>query len=332
VVPAAALAGSAAMLASKPAFADEIGDAAKKLSQASYPFLKEVDWNSLLFLAKPGGSSTALDWLKAIDSAIVMGNAMDPELLKKGVDAHSKAIKGVDANGIPKLGDYEAVNAAIGRMVASVPQDKVMDVFNSFSKVVGPEAPKYMLSTVNSDDALKAYSAFLEFKEVVKAHPIQHAAVESATIAPAISSAAAKLSSESYPFIKEVDWTSDIFSKPLPGVSAKQALKAVDSALQMGAAMDAKALHGAAEAHHKAIAGVDAKGVLTAADYEAVNAALGQLIASVPSSKTMDVYNSFAKIVSPDVGKYMMAQVNSADAAAAYKALMEFKDVVKATR
>merc|ERR1711862_980236 len=106
-----------------------------------------------------------------------------------------------------------------------------------------------------------------------------------------IDAAASKLSSASYPFIKEVDWTSDIFSKPLPGVSAKQYLKGVDAALQMSAQMDPKALHGAVEAHHKAIAGVDSKGVLTASDYEAVNAALGQLIASTPASKTMDVYN-----------------------------------------
>jgi len=172
----------------------------------------------------------------------------------------------------------------------------------------------------------------MDFKDVVKANPIQHADVASAAIAPAISTAAAKLSSESYPFLKEVDWLSFIYSKPLPGVSAKEALKAVDSALKMGAAMDPKALHGAVEAHHKAIAGVDDKGVLTSADYEAVNAALGQLIASVPTSQTMDVYNSFAKIVSPDVGKYMMAQVKEADALASYNAFLEFKDVVKASR
>merc|ERR1711918_259996 len=90
---------------------------------------------------------------------------------------------------------------------------------------------------------------------------------------------AGKLSSASYPFIKDVDWTSPVYLSPLPGVTTKEALTAVDKMLVMGASMDGKLLKEAAEAHHKAIAGVDAKGVLTASDYEAVNAALGQLIA-----------------------------------------------------
>jgi len=261
-----------------------------------------------------------------------MGNAMDSELLKKGVEAHVKGIKGIDVNGVPKKDDYEAVNAAIGRMIASVPEDKTMAVYNSFSSLVGKDVPPYLMSTVKAEDAEKAYKALLEFKDVVKAHPITHAETGDAPIADKIAAAAGKLSAASYPFMKEVDWTSDIYSKPLPGVSAKQALAAVDSALQMSLAMDPKALHGAVEAHHKAIGGVDAKGVLSESDYEAVNAALGQLIASVPASKTMDVYNAFAKVVTPDVGKYMVGMVNGDDARQAYTALMEFKNAVKATQ
>merc|ERR1711904_661786 len=185
--------------------------------------------------------------------------------------------------------------------------------------LVGQDVPAYLMSTVKEED-------------VEKAHPITHAETASAPISDKIAAAATKLSAKSYPFMKEVDWTSDIYSKPLPGVSAKQALAGVESALQMAAVMDPKALHGAVDAHHKAIGGVDSKGVLTEGDYEAVNAALGQLIASVPSSKTMDVYNAFAKIVSPDVGAYMKALVNGDDARNAYTALMEFKNAVKASQ
>merc|ERR1711933_666940 len=97
-------------------------------------------------------------------------------------------------------------------------------------------------------------------------------------------------------YLKSVDWTSDIFLKPLPGVSAKDALKAVDKAIVMGAAADGNALKAAAEAHHKAIGSIDASGLTSAADFEAVNAALGRVIASVPASKVMDVYNAFGKI------------------------------------
>merc|ERR1712137_1527818 len=99
----------------------------------------------------------------------------------------------------------------------------------------------------------------------------------------------------------DVDWTSDVFLTPLPGVYPKEALSLVDKMIVMGASMDGKLLKEAAEAHHKAIGSVDANGVTSAADYAAVNAALGKLIASVPTSKVMDVYNAFSGIVSPQI-------------------------------
>ena len=144
--------------------------------------------------------------------------------------------------------------------------------------------------------------------------------------------AAKKLSDASYPFMKSVDWTSDIFLKPLPGVSAKDALKAVDKAIVMGAAADGNALKAAAEAHHKAIGSIDASGVPSAADYEAVNAARGRVVASVPTSKVMDVYNAFAKITPGDVTNKVFSTVDPQAANQAAKAVYEFKDVVKAAR
>merc|ERR1712084_87887 len=136
------------------------------------------------------------------------------------------------------------------------------------------------MGLVNGADADAAYSAFLTFKDVVKKNQVSSAgAPASAVSGDKIGEAAKKLSDASYPFLKDVDWTSDLFLKPLPGASATQALKAV----------------------HKAIGSIDAKGVTSAADYEAVNAALGRVIASVPTSKVMDVYNAFASIVSPAV-------------------------------
>merc|ERR1711912_210834 len=102
-------AGAAAMLGAAPAYADKIDDAAKKLSDASYPFLKEIDWNSYAFLSKPGTSASAADWAKAVDKMIVMGASMDPALLKAGVQAHHKAIAGTStANPVISKGDYTA--------------------------------------------------------------------------------------------------------------------------------------------------------------------------------------------------------------------------------
>merc|ERR1712224_54222 len=179
VPPARGSAGSAAMLgaataasmAATPAFADPIGDAAKKLASASYPFLKEVNWNSGLFLKNPGTASAA-DWTKAIAKAIDMGAAMDPALLKAGVEAHHEAIGAMDSKLVTSEAAYEGTLATIGRMIASVPEEKTMAVYNEFGKLVDPAVPKYVMGTVKESDASKAYAALMEFKDVVKAHPI----------------------------------------------------------------------------------------------------------------------------------------------------------------
>merc|ERR1712187_156255 len=131
---AVAAPAAVAMLSATPAFADEIGDAAKKLSEASYPFLKDIDWKSTLALTKPG-SAGAGNWLKAIDKAIVMGASMDSKLLKAAVEAHHKAIGSAGSSGLTSKADYEAINAALGRAIASVPESQVMDVYNSFSSL-----------------------------------------------------------------------------------------------------------------------------------------------------------------------------------------------------
>merc|ERR1712151_284046 len=129
--------------------------------------------------------------------------------------------------------------------------------------------------------------------------------------------AAQSLSDASYPFLKDFDWTSSIYLKPLPGTSAKSALQAIDKAIVMGSAMDGNLLKAAAEAHHKAIGSIDAQGVTSAADYEAVTAALGPVIASVPTSKVMDVYNAFSSITRGAVQTNLISMVNPADANAA---------------
>ena len=327
---AAAAAGAVASLGAAPVYADAIGDAAKKLSTAAYPLLKDVNWESTLSLTKPG-SAPASEYLKAVGTAIDMGAAMDPKLLKAGVEAHHKAI----GSGLGKAcsqADFEAINAALGRMIASVPEGKVMAVYDAFSKLVSSDVPPYLMSTVKEADARAAYSALMEFKDVVKANPITPAAVSAPSNAQ-IDAAAGKLSAAAYPFLKGIDWSSDLsLTPPGGGATPKAVLQAIDKALVMGAAMDGGALKEAALAHVKAIGSVDAGGVTTQADFAAINAGLGKAIASVPASKVMDVYNAFGKVVSADVPNYLIRTVNAGDARAAYSALMDFKDVVKASR
>ena len=330
---AAAAAASAATMLSPAAFADEIGDAAKKLGDASYAFATEVDWNNGIFLQSPG-KLQPLAALKAIDKMIVMGAAADPKLLAAAADAHHKAIGSVKGpNGVTSRADWDNVNAALGRVIASVPEKMVMDVYDSVSAITDPQVPAYMKSLVNGADAEKAYQGFLAFKDVVKKNQVTSAG-PSATVPSGdkIGVAAKQLSDASYPFLKDIDWLSDVYLKPLPGVSPQQSLKAIDKMIVMGAKADGNALKAAAEAHHKAIGSIDAAGVTSAADYEAVNAALGRVIASVPKSTVMDVYNSFASIVDKDIPLNMFSKVNPLDAYSAAKAFYTFKDVVQASQ
>jgi len=324
---AAALLGAA-----ENAHADAIGDAAAKLSKAAYPFMKEVDWNSNLYSITPG-SKDAVAWAKAIGKMIDMGAAMDTKLLKAGAEAHHAAIGGLPASGLCSESQLTAINAAIGRMIASVPESKTMDVYNSVGALVDSKVPAYLMSTVKEADAKTAYAALVDFAGVVKANPITASTPASTVSGGSIGPAASKLSAAAYPFIKDVDWTSDLFQKPIPGATPQTVMKAVDKMIVMGAAMDGAALKEAAEAHVKAINGVDAKGVLSQADFEAINAGLGKAIASVPTSKVMDVYNAMGKVLgSSSVPNNLYSTVNPQDAQAAYTALLEFKDVVKAAR
>ena len=76
-----AVAGPVAAQGVVPAFACEIGDAAKLPSDASYPSLKEIDWSSDVYNGSPGNGS-AVDWLRAVDKAFVMGATINSKLLK----------------------------------------------------------------------------------------------------------------------------------------------------------------------------------------------------------------------------------------------------------
>ena len=106
---------------------------------------------------------------KAIDKMIVMGSQMDGNLLKAAAEAHHKAIGNIDSKGVTSPADYEAVNAAWGRVVASVPKATVMDVYNSLAGVVDASVPNNMFSKVNPLDAMAAAKGFHTFKDVVQA-------------------------------------------------------------------------------------------------------------------------------------------------------------------
>ena len=99
---------------------------------------------------------------------IVMGNAVNGNLLKAAAEAHLKAIGSIDARGVTSAADYQAVNAALGRAVASVPTSKVMDVYNAWAGILNTAVPNKLFSTLDPLDAQAAAKAFYEFKDVVE--------------------------------------------------------------------------------------------------------------------------------------------------------------------
>merc|ERR1712193_43656 len=150
-----------------------------------------------------------------------------------------------------------------------------------------------------------------------------------------IDSAAKKLAATSYPFLKEIDWSSPIYGS-LPGASNAVMLKAVDKALVMGAAMDGKLLQDAVMAHHKAV-GSGAGKACSQADYEKILSTLGKAIASVPESTVLDTFNAYKAIIGNPTGfpaafSYLMSTVNPADAYATGGAFLEFTDAVEAAQ
>merc|ERR1712066_594873 len=182
--------------------------------------------NSNLYLVNPG-SKDAVSWAKAIGKMIDMGAAMDTKLLKAGADAHHAAIGGLPASSVCSESQLTAINAAIGRMIASVPESKTMDVYNSVSALVDPKVPEYLMSTVNEADAKAAYSALIDFTQVVKNNPITAVKDEptiSKEVGESIKKAASTLSTAAYPLIQDVDWTSNLYSTPIPGKSPQAAM------------------------------------------------------------------------------------------------------------
>merc|ERR1719443_2599405 len=218
-------------------------------------------------------------------------------------------------------------------MIASVPESKTMGVYDAVKPLIGKEIPEYLMSKVYEENARAAYDALIEFTQVVKANPITPstpASTVSSSAASSISAAAHKLGTAAYPFMTGVDWTDDLFGKPPPGKSSQEALRAVDKMIVMGTKMDGPALQEAAMAHVKAIEHMDAKGVLTQEDFEAILAGLGKAISSVPAANVMGVFDEIGNLVGrTGVPGYLYSKQNPTDAFAAYSSLMQFKDTVK---
>jgi len=298
---------------------------------------QQVPWNSELFLTTPGASDP-IGWAKAIGKIIDMGASMDAELVKAGCEAHHAAIVSRPLSGVCSEAQMTDIYAAIGRMIASVPESKTMEVYEAVKALVDPRVPEYLMSKVSEADAKAAYEALIEFTEVVKANPITPSApitTVSSTDAASIGAAASELGKAAYPFMQGINWMDDVYTKPVPGKSSQDVMKAVDKMIVLGTKMDAAALQEAARAHVMAIEGMDAQGVLKQRDFEAILAGIGKAIAGAPASSVMDVYDEMGKVVGGNFGQVptnMFSLQNPLNAKTAYTAFLQFKDAVKAAQ
>ena len=75
----------------------------------------------------------------------------------------------MDANLVATEADYAAVNAAIGKAIASVPSSQVRDVYNSVAKMVSGSVSNNLSSTVNPAEAVKAYDGLITVTDTLKA-------------------------------------------------------------------------------------------------------------------------------------------------------------------
>ena len=60
--------------------------------------------------------------------------------------------------------EWEAVSAALGRVIATVPKSTAMDVYKSVSAITETGVQVDMRSLMNDGDAEEAHSAYLDFK------------------------------------------------------------------------------------------------------------------------------------------------------------------------
>jgi len=151
----------AKVVAMRAAKADAIQEAAAELSKASYPFMIEVPWNSQEFLLSPG-KADPVSWAKAIGKIIDMGASMDSELVKAGCQAHHAANTGLPSSGVCSEAELTEIYAAIGRMIASVPESKTMGVYDAVNPLVDPKVSEYLMSKMSEGNAKAAYEALLK--------------------------------------------------------------------------------------------------------------------------------------------------------------------------
>jgi len=346
--PASAVAGLGATLAAAPAFADEIGERSKKLADASYPLLKNIDWGKTPVLSKffSNSAENGIQGPKiaaAVDATLKMGLTMDPELIKASVAAHEKAVAAAKTQPglVTPSEEHRAVTESIARMVASSAPNQARAVFNAYADVGLKDINKDWFASVDKYAAFTSYNAFLDLKQQVKYEQFRNTAPSSFSVAPPdysdkLGAAAKELADASYPLLKKIDWErTPVLTKWLAEQSGKwdeqKLAAAVDSTLKASAGMDQKLIRQAVAAHEQATAHAVSQPGLVAplADHEAVTESIVRMLASAPPDTVKAVFDTYADVGLKDLNAKWFSTMDAADAQAAYKTFLAMSEVVK---
>lgn len=152
-------------LADAPSLDGPVGQAAKKLADASYPLIKSIDWagTGVLDSYVSNTPATKASMLALMDA----GLAMDPKLIQAATRAHLDALNAADDKLVTSLAGHEEVTAAIAKLIASAPAAQIKNVFDTVPKVEGLNSKWFENMPVG--DAVESYKAFLETAAAVAA-------------------------------------------------------------------------------------------------------------------------------------------------------------------
>jgi len=338
-LPAAAVAVPALLAGAPAAFADAIGDAAAKFSDATYPIAKKIDWGNTPIISNYFATESARNpkgVAKAVDALLESGLTMDPKLIKAAVAAHDKALDSAlkDPNLVTTKADFAAVNEALARMIASANKDKFYKLLDAF-----PDNKQLQMDLYNQNDKAAAQAAFQTFKDLTAA--VKAASTNGADALPItpvtggpIGEAAAKFSEATYPLAAKIDWgNTQQITKYISEISAKNpksVATAFDKVLETGLTMDPKLIQAAVAAHDKALDNaINNPGLVTSkADWAAVNEALARMIGSADAGKFKALLTAFPQ--NADLQMALFAANNPTDAKAAYETFVALTKAVAA--
>lgn len=178
--PAAAAATGgviAAVVAAESALAKidspQLDSAARRFAAASYPLMQKIDWIKTPEATKflEAGSWTPEQLNRAIDTVLEAGADMDPEMIKRAVEAHQTALAhNIEAQTfIASPADVEEITSSLARLITSTSEDKVMAIYKAFNDLGGISLDReFMEGLGGAGEVAAAYKAFIDLIQIAQ--------------------------------------------------------------------------------------------------------------------------------------------------------------------